>query len=76
MQEQYQAIGETAGKIYRTLEQTGAQTAAVLQKEIKETNTALFHQALGWLSREGKLLFEKSGRTLRVSLAPTQVSSL
>jgi len=51
MQEQYQAIGETAGKIYRGLEKNGTMETALLQKEINVPDSTLFNQALGWLAR-------------------------
>ncbi len=68
MQLHYYFIGETAGKIYRRLEQAGSKTGTVLQKEVGVTDSALFNQALGWLSREGKIHLEKKGRGWEVSL--------
>ncbi len=74
MKEQYQAIGETAGKIYKTLEAKGGLNVTPLQKEIGETDTALVNQALGWLAREDKINFEKQGREPRVSLLGAMAS--
>ena len=68
MQEQYQIIGEVAGKIYKALERNGANNLANLQRECGITDDSLFNQALGWLARENKLSFEKKGKTLRISL--------
>jgi hypothetical protein len=68
MQQQYQAIGEAAGKIFRALEKGGAVTIIELQSETKIADTVLFNQALGWLAREEKLNFTKSAKTLKVSL--------
>jgi hypothetical protein len=73
MQEQYQAIGETAGKIYRALEKSSAMEAASLQKEINATDSALFNQALGWLAREEKIDFRRKGKSWNVSLLGTAV---
>ena len=73
MQEQYRVIGETAGKIYRALEQNGAKTITNLQREAEITDSALFHQALGWLARESKVNFEKQGKGLVISLSVAQV---
>lgn len=42
MREQYQTIGETAGKIYWALEKNGAMETASLQKEINVPDSALF----------------------------------
>ncbi|GEM_PF-317069 len=73
MQEQNHVIGETAGKIYRTLEKSGAMETASLQKETGVTDAALFNQALGWLAREDKIDFRKNDRAWAVSLARAQV---
>jgi hypothetical protein len=73
MQEQCQAIGETAGKIYRVLEKGSAMEAGSLQKEINVPDSVLFNQALGWLAREDKIDFRKKGETWTVSLASTPV---
>ncbi len=73
MQEQYQSIGETAGKIYQVLEKGSWVELASLQKEIRVPDSALFNQALGWLAREDKLNFKKSDKIWVVSLAGAQV---
>lgn len=73
MQEQYQAIGETAGKIYRVLEKNGAMEMVSLQKEINVQDPALYNQALGWLAREDKIDFLKKGKTGAISLTGSQV---
>ncbi len=70
MQEQCHAIGETAGKIFKTLEKNNEErTASALQQEAEVQDSALFNQALGWLAREGKVHFSKAGKNLKVSLA-------
>mgnify|MGYP000638319669 CR=1 FL=1 len=66
--DQHHEIGETAGKIYRVLEQGGDFTLSALQKNAKVTDTALFNQAVGWLAREAKLSIGKSGRSVKVCL--------
>ena len=45
MQEQYYGIGETAGKIYKALENKGEMTLAKLFPEVG-TDEALFNQAV------------------------------
>lgn len=65
--DQYGAIGETAGKIYQSL-QKGAKTMAKLQKDIAIGDETLFYQAIGWLARESKIKFAKEGRSITVSL--------
>ena len=65
--EQCHRIGETAGKIYQSL-QKGSKTLAKLQKDIAVTDSVLFHQAIGWLARESKIKFCKEGRSMTVAL--------
>lgn len=72
MQEQYYAIGETAGKIYKILETEGEQTTTKLQKSV-DGDAALFNQAIGWLARESKVNLSKSGRGFKVSLVSAAV---
>ena len=67
MQEQYYGIGETAGKIYKALENKGEMTLAKLLGEVK-TDEALFNQAIGWLARENNINFSKMGKSIKVSL--------
>lgn len=68
MSDQYRAIGETAGKIYQALEGTGTRALAELQKEIKVSDPVLFHQAIGWLAREGKIELGKKGSQITLAL--------
>ncbi len=68
MREQYDAIGETAGKIYQVLEKKGPMTDAALKKEIKVANRDLFDHAIGWLAREGKVSFQGEGKGWLYSL--------
>lgn len=75
MQEQYTQIGETAGKIYRALEQNGASSITKIQKEITGSDVALFHQSVGWLAREGKVEFQKNGKAWTLALASNSVCS-
>ena len=74
MNKEYCAIGETAGKIYKALENGGVKSFSSLQNEIRVSDNALFHQALGWLAREDKVTWQKTGKAVEVSLA-TAVSS-
>lgn len=67
MQEQYYGIGETAGKIYKCLEQKGEQTLAKVQKDVGADET-LFNQAIGWLARENNINFNKLGKSVKISL--------
>lgn len=69
MQERHNEIGETAGKIYRILEQKGPQPFTNLQREADVRDEALLNQAIGWLAREGKIEFQKKGKGYGVALA-------
>lgn len=73
MQEQYYFIGEAAGKIYRRLEQVQMRDASMLMKEIGVSDTALFHQALGWLAREGKVTLAKKGKVWEITLVHASI---
>jgi len=74
MQEQYQAIGESAGKVYKVLEGGTALTVKALQREAGVADAGLFNQALGWLAREGKLEFQKRGNSCVISLVGAQAA--
>ena len=69
MREQYDAIGETAGKIYQTLEKNGPTSDSALKKEIQVSDNTLFEHAIGWLAREGKISFQRKGKGYVFSLA-------
>lgn len=73
MQEQYYSIGETAGKIYRVLENSGELALSKLQKDVGESDSALFNQAIGWLARENNINICRSGKTVKVSLSTSKV---
>jgi len=51
-------IGETAGKIWRTLGQKGEANIAMLPKLLKE-KSELVYQGLGWLAHENKIIYLK-----------------
>ena len=59
-------IGENAGLIWSAL-QGGALTTAALKKATALDDKELY-LALGWLAREGKLVFGE-GRSTKVALA-------
>lgn len=60
-------IGENAGLVWNAL-QGGALTTEALKKATK-LKVADLNLALGWLAREGKLVFEVSDKDTLVSLA-------
>lgn len=62
-------IGETAGLVWHILNKQGSMSLAKLVREADESRD-LVMQALGWLSREGKVAIEDKGRARTVSLTP------
>jgi hypothetical protein len=60
-------IGHAAGDVWRVLSERGAQTLPGLKKSL-DVSDDLVLLAVGWLAREGKLVFETTGRSVTVSL--------
>jgi hypothetical protein len=65
------AIGETAGTVWKTLGARGRVALTTLPK-LLDRDSALVQQAVGWLARERKVEFEKEGRALYVRLTPAE----
>jgi hypothetical protein len=55
----YDQIGETAGAVWETLSKEGPLPFASLMEEVNAPQS-LFFMAVGWLSREEKLQFERA----------------
>jgi hypothetical protein len=62
-----QSIGETAGKMWKFLNEKGEANIIDLIKGV-EADSGLILQAIGWLAREDKLRIEKKGPYLIYSL--------
>ncbi len=62
-----QPIGETAGKVWRLLNENGEASLSQLKRRV-EADPNLILQAIGWLAREDKLHIEKNGRYVTYSL--------
>ena len=60
-------IGETAGKVWRFLEEKDEATLTQIKKGVK-ADPNLVLQAIGWLAREDKLQIEKKGRYVTYAL--------
>jgi hypothetical protein len=60
-------IGETAGKVWKTLNQHGSQSVAKLVERVGG-NRDVAMQAMGWLAREGKLEISETKRGKVVAL--------
>jgi hypothetical protein len=62
-----QSIGDTAGKVWKFLNEKGEANLSQLKKRVK-ADPNLILQAIGWLAREDKLRIEKKGRHISYSL--------
>ena len=60
-------IGTVAGKVWHYLEQRGPVTLTQLAKEMDAPRDAVM-QGVGWLAREGKVIFYNGARSKRVGL--------
>ena len=60
-------VGETAGKIWEMLNESGPQTLAQIKKRFGGSGE-LVTFALGWLAREGKVDISQDKKTFRVTL--------
>jgi Winged helix-turn-helix domain (DUF2582) len=60
-------IGHAAGHVWHLLADSDGLSLAALKKSL-DAPSELVLAALGWLAREGKLVFTASGRSLKVSL--------
>jgi predicted RNA-binding protein (virulence factor B family) len=60
-------IGDAAGKIWQYLETNGAASATKIEKETGISKNDV-QRAIGWLSKEDKLLIETKGRVETISL--------
>jgi len=65
-------IGEAAGFIWNTLNETGTISLAELKKSPGFTSDEVA-AGIGWLSREGKVRFTHKGRRVIISLQETEV---
>lgn len=60
-------IGEAAGKVWAYLDAHGQASVAKLKTGTKLPDD-LLNQAIGWLAREEKIVVQRKGRTISVSL--------
>ena len=63
----YESIGQCAGEIWQLLDSQGGQSVPAIKKAIAAPDDVIL-AAIGWLAREGKLNFSKTGRSLTISL--------
>jgi hypothetical protein len=62
-----QVIGETAGKVWKFLNEKGEANLTQLKKGVK-ADPNLILQAIGWLAREDKLQINKKERFITYTL--------
>ena len=60
-------VGDTAGKVWHILNDSGPQTVAQLKKKLNGTGDVL-NFALGWLAREDKVDIVADKKSFKVSL--------
>ncbi len=60
-------IGDAAGKIWQYLETNGPSSVTKIEKET-EISSKEVQRAIGWLSKEDKLVIEIKGRVETISL--------
>ena len=63
-------IGETAGRIYMAFAGKGVFDLAKLKKTINKVDDNLIKMAVGWLSRENKILIKLKGKKLLFEVNP------
>jgi len=61
------SIGDTAGKVWKFLHQTGEANLNQIKKNVK-ADPNLILQAIGWLAREDKLVVGKKDRYITYAL--------
>jgi hypothetical protein len=71
MDNEINEIGENAGHVFRELQKKGSLAVAELKKGCNLGEKEI-QRAIGWLAREGNIVFEKEGKNLVVSLRPKE----
>ncbi len=61
-------IGESAGRVWQYLDEHSPATPREINKALK-LDELLLYMAIGWLAREGKVVFNGEGKGTKVSLA-------
>ena len=66
-----EVIGEAAGQIWHQLQAQGALSLPQLQQGTR-LSERLVHMGIGWLAREGKLIFLQERGVLKVTVHPVR----
>jgi len=64
-----ETIGNNAGLVWNALNESGKMSTKELKKATKIKAEKDLYAALGWLAKEGKLVFTEEGAELYVELA-------
>jgi Winged helix-turn-helix domain (DUF2582) len=60
-------IGDAAGTIWQYLDKHGETTLSSIRRRVKLSEQMVL-MAIGWLAREGKLSFIRTGRAVKIDL--------
>ena len=63
----FHTIGETAGEIWRLLNQEGPMCISTIVSKVKQPQSAVY-MGIGWLAREDKLVFTETKRGMSISI--------
>jgi len=63
----FHTIGETAGEIWRLLESEGPLSTSRILNNMKQPQAVVL-MGIGWLAREGKLVFTETKRGMSISV--------
>lgn len=63
----FHTIGETAGEIWRLLNQKGPLSFTGIVSKVRQPRSTAY-MAIGWLAREDKLIFTETKRGMSVSI--------
>ena len=61
-------IGESAGRVWQYLNEHAAATPREINKALK-LDESLLYMAVGWLAREGQVVFSGEGKGTKISVA-------
>ena len=65
-------IGQAAGQIWQVLVETKKPVSITDLGKLTKLKTQTAYQGLGWLAREGKIVYQTKGTKTSVSLAPAE----
>lgn len=68
----FHTIGETAGEIWRLLNQEGPLSISAILSKVKQPQSAVY-MGIGWLAREDKLVFTETKRGMSISVTKIEV---